>query len=64
MTQTLTWAFLLSLALTWPGVYAFRQFAPRWGLLDMPNERSMHDRPVPRAGGVVFVIVAPLAAIV
>lgn len=31
--------------------------APRFGLVDMPGERSSHDRPVPRGGGLAMVLV-------
>jgi len=49
-------AFLLSLALT----YKVRGWAPRLGLVDMPDGvRRVHDRPMPRAGGVaVYAAVA------
>lgn len=63
MNLTLLWAFLISLTLTWPATYLFRRFVPRWGLVDVPNERSSHTRPVPRAGGVVFVVVVPIVAL-
>lgn len=43
------------LVLTWCGVAAMRRWAPRWGLLDLPNERSSHARPVPRGGGASIV---------
>src|SRR5690606_41615630 len=33
-------------------VYAARRMAERAQLLDMPNERSSHQVPVPRVGGV------------
>ncbi|MEX1196940.1 MAG: glycosyltransferase family 4 protein [Pseudohongiellaceae bacterium] len=32
-------------------------FAPRFGLVDMPGERSSHGRPVPRGGGLAVVLV-------
>ncbi len=34
------------------GAFVYRRFAP----LDVPNERSSHSRPVPRAGGVAIVL--------
>lgn len=32
-------------------------FAPRLGLIDVPNDRSGHDVPTPRGGGLAFVTV-------
>lgn len=40
-----------------------RRYALASALLDIPNERSAHDRPVPRGGGLAIVAVT-LAAIV
>jgi len=41
-----------------------REYALRKGLLDIPNTRSSHDKPVPRGGGVVFVALFVLIALV
>ena len=35
-----------------------RRFALRRRMLDVPNERSSHDRPTPRGGGLSIVLVA------
>lgn len=43
--------FLLSFGL----VYCFRRYALKQGLLDCPNERSSHQLPTPKGGGVVCV---------
>lgn len=43
--------FGLSLGLTG----AYRQYALKRQILDIPNQRSAHDTPIPRGGGVVFV---------
>jgi Fuc2NAc and GlcNAc transferase len=40
----------LAAAIVFCGCY--RQLALRWQLLDLPNERSSHDRPTPAGGGV------------
>lgn len=45
-------AFLLSLALT----NLVRSLAPRLGLVDVPNERSLHARPKPRGGGAGIAV--------
>jgi Fuc2NAc and GlcNAc transferase len=44
--------FLLSTVL----VRVFCALACRYGLLDLPNARSMHREKVPRGGGVIFVL--------
>lgn len=41
-------------------VYAIRRFAHRLLLVDIPNERSMHRKPIPRGGGVAIVAVGVL----
>ena len=53
----LTTVFVLSAGLT----YAFRLYALRVDLLDVPNARSSHERPTPRGGGVSIVVVALMA---
>jgi len=62
----MTLAMLLSISggaaavTTWLGVWAVRAIAPRLGLMDVPNSRSSHSRPTPRAGGVAFAVTVPL----
>jgi Fuc2NAc and GlcNAc transferase len=41
-------------------VYAIRRFAGELRLVDVPNERSMHLKPIPRGGGAAIVIVCLL----
>lgn len=43
---------LLAFGLTW----GFERFARRRGLLDVPNERSSHQVPTPRGGGIAVVV--------
>ncbi|MHC1704349.1 MAG: glycosyltransferase family 4 protein [Tenuifilaceae bacterium] len=43
---------LLSFLLT----YLIRFFALRYKLIDKPNERSLHDIPTPRLGGIAIVV--------
>ena len=42
---------LLGFAVAALGAGVYRRFAP----LDVPNERSSHERPIPRGGGVAIV---------
>lgn len=50
--------FGIALAATYIGVAAFRRWSLRKGLLDVPNDRSSHDSPTPRGGGLVIVVVS------
>ena len=40
---------------SWVGVGGVRRLALRWGVVDVPNERSSHEWPVPLGGGLVLV---------
>lgn len=55
------WVFvaiaLPALFLSYFGVDRFRQFALRFQILDIPNQRSSHTQPVPRGGGAIIVFV-------
>lgn len=45
-------AFVIAVSLTgW-----FRRYALKGGVLDVPNERSSHNAPTPRGGGVAIVL--------
>lgn len=52
------WIVLPSFLVTTLGVYLV--LAPRWGIIDRPNDRSSHAAPTVRGGGVIF----PLAGII
>lgn len=52
-------AFVASLA----GVWWYRSFTLKRGILDHPNERSSHEVPTPRGGGLVMALVAIAAYI-
>lgn len=51
----------LAMLLSWGMVGGIRVLAPRWGFIDVPNERSSHRVPAPRAGGLSFVLVVTAA---
>jgi UDP-N-acetylmuramyl pentapeptide phosphotransferase/UDP-N-acetylglucosamine-1-phosphate transferase len=38
------------------GTRLLRTHAAAWGLIDVPNERSLHTRVMPRGGGIVLVL--------
>jgi len=46
-------AFLASLG----GVHLFREYALSRGHIDIPNDRSSHETPTPRGGGIVIAVV-------
>ena len=52
----LSLTFLLSLLL----VAGVRQFAPAWGLIDTPNDRSIHRSQTPRGAGLGFFVAVAL----
>ena len=39
------------------GLWAFVRVAPRWGLVDQPNSRSLHTTPTVVSGGIVPMLV-------
>ncbi len=50
-------AFLLLAILSYLGVSYFRRIALKYQILDRPNERSSHSKPIPLGGGVVIVLI-------
>lgn len=52
MVYLLMVVFLLSWVLTW----GIRQYALTRNIMDIPNQRSSHEIPTPRGGGVAFII--------
>jgi Fuc2NAc and GlcNAc transferase len=46
-------AFMATVAGTW----VYRSFATHRGIIANPNFRSLHQRPIPRGGGMVFAVV-------
>jgi UDP-GlcNAc:undecaprenyl-phosphate GlcNAc-1-phosphate transferase len=49
--------------LSWWAVGRIRDWAPRWGLLDRPNQRKVHSQPIPLGGGlgIWFAVVSTFA---
>lgn len=52
---------LLTAVLSWFLVYLYTRWAVARGVLDIPNARSSHARPVPRGGGLVIVVLVSAA---
>lgn len=49
--------FATLVAVAWAGIAAWKPWAERWNLLDIPNARSSHSKPTPRAGGVPLALI-------
>jgi len=54
--------FLVAAIIAYWGILRFRRWAERRNMLDLPNERSSHTRPVARGGGLIIVAVTLLGA--
>ena len=54
-------AALAAFAAVWTVVGVVRAVSLRRGILDVPNERSLHERPVPRGGGIAIVAIVVIA---
>jgi UDP-N-acetylmuramyl pentapeptide phosphotransferase/UDP-N-acetylglucosamine-1-phosphate transferase len=55
--------FLLLTILSYLGVYLIRRYAEKRQLLDHPNERSSHEAPTPRGGGLAIVLLVVGASV-
>jgi UDP-GlcNAc:undecaprenyl-phosphate/decaprenyl-phosphate GlcNAc-1-phosphate transferase len=49
-------AFAVAALLAWLLVPVAERFARRIGAMDMPNERSLHDVPTPKLGGLAILV--------
>jgi Fuc2NAc and GlcNAc transferase len=47
---------LAGLGVAWATTWALRRLAPRVGLVDWPNDRSLHADPRPRGGGAAIAL--------
>ncbi len=60
-------AFVLAVAMAWYATPAVVYLIRRYGLLDQPDERKTHRRPLPRGGGLAvvatFVLIGGILAI-
>ncbi|MBR3656461.1 MAG: undecaprenyl/decaprenyl-phosphate alpha-N-acetylglucosaminyl 1-phosphate transferase [Prevotella sp.] len=54
-TYSIVVSFLLSAALGWLFIPRVLILSHRKRLFDMPDERKMHDTPIPRLGGITFL---------
>ena len=49
-------AFLLAFALCAIFITLIRRYAPAWGLVDKPGVRKIHERVMPKGGGIAIVL--------
>ena len=56
MLPLILYSIPILFVLSWMCTGIVRRFALSEKILDIPNERSSHNRPVPRGGGLAFVI--------
>jgi UDP-GlcNAc:undecaprenyl-phosphate/decaprenyl-phosphate GlcNAc-1-phosphate transferase len=54
MNWLVTASALPSLVISCGLAFALRKFAPRWGLVDRPGHRKVHEAPVPFGGGLAI----------
>ena len=50
------YTLIFSLILGSAGAWFMSRYAYRFGLLDIPNDRSSHDLPIPRGGGIGILL--------
>jgi UDP-N-acetylmuramyl pentapeptide phosphotransferase/UDP-N-acetylglucosamine-1-phosphate transferase len=48
--------FIVAAVASWVAIYALMPFFSKLGFIDIPNERSSHDTPKPRAGGIAIIL--------
>lgn len=54
--MNIVWVLLLAGMVSWALTGLLRRYALARNLIDIPNERSSHDVPIPRGGGVAIVL--------
>ena len=63
LAPQIAWLAFLALVLSYLGIIPLRRWAERRQILDIPNERSSHTRPVPRGGGLAIVFFSVIGSI-
>jgi UDP-GlcNAc:undecaprenyl-phosphate GlcNAc-1-phosphate transferase len=57
------WAFLVAAALAFGATPPVAALARRVGVLHQPRERDLHDKPVPRLGGLAILVAVVVAGV-
>jgi UDP-GlcNAc:undecaprenyl-phosphate GlcNAc-1-phosphate transferase len=55
--------FILAMVVTMAGLPLLVRCAGRWRIIDLPGERKVHTRPIPRVGGLAMVCGVAAAAL-
>jgi UDP-GlcNAc:undecaprenyl-phosphate/decaprenyl-phosphate GlcNAc-1-phosphate transferase len=58
------WAFLVAAAIAFVATPVTARLARRFGVVHYPRERDLHDRPVPRLGGLAILVAAVIPALI
>jgi len=54
--------FVIAMVTAMAGLPLLAKFATKWGIVDQPGLRKVHETPVPRIGGIAMAIAAFIAA--
>jgi len=60
--MSLFWTFILTSVISYLGGFVAKALLTRYGIVDRPNERSSHDKPVIRGGGVAVLFSAAVVS--
>src|SRR5215213_599647 len=58
------WAFLVAATIAFLVTPPTARFARRLGVVHMPRDRDLHDRPVPGLGGLAILVAAAVSALI
>src|SRR3954451_1122162 len=58
------WAFLVAAVIAFAATPPTARFARRLGVVHMPRDRDLHDRPVPGLGGLAILAAAVVSALI
>ena len=56
--------FVIAMVIAMAGLPLLARFATKWGIVDQPGMRKVHETPVPRIGGIAMAAAAFLAAFI
>jgi UDP-GlcNAc:undecaprenyl-phosphate GlcNAc-1-phosphate transferase len=56
--------FVIAMVIAMAGLPLLARYAAKWGIVDQPGVRKVHEAPVPRIGGIAMALAAFLAAFI
>ena len=62
MNSQLFFSFMTSLLICMALIAPLRLLAERFGIMDLPGARKVHQHPIPRVGGIAFAVGACAAS--